>query len=133
MTVEELRKRRELRNGVRRLNTKGSFSRAARAGETFSSVANCRVDMPDNILAIGVPEELLEWMAGFFDAEGSISLQMQLRSNRPSPKFTLAISLANTNLDGLSPYVRAYGGRTYLNRENRIGLDGLKWSDSFRW
>jgi hypothetical protein len=73
------------------------------------------------------------WASGFFDAEGTITIGRQYRSNRPSPAYRLKISASNTSESTLQPFCQLYGGRIYVQRETRTGADGVKWSDTFTW
>lgn len=54
-----------------------------------------------------VDQELL-WMAGFFDGEGCVRLQIVKRSRYY--KADLRVSVSNTDIRGLDPFVKRFGG-----------------------
>lgn len=134
LTFEELSARRALRDRVRTLNSKGSYSRKMRitrdySGGNDSLLESERISFPKMVL----DTDLLQWLAGFFDAEGSITIEMQIRENRPSPRFTLMINVANSDVRGLHPFVAFYGGQIHMQEESRSDVRGLKWSNMYRW
>lgn len=134
MTVEELYARRVLREKVRLLNTKGAYSRAARALR-LTEADNAETSKPgtSDVKRLTLNHDLLQWMAGFFDAEGSVCIEMQIRKKRSSPRFSLHISVSNSDMNGLLPFVWFYGGRVYQRKETRSSPKGLKWSDIYDW
>jgi hypothetical protein len=134
LTAEELSARRELRHRVRVLNTKGIYSRKSRikAGQLNVTVGGIEVKAnPTSRLSVNT--NILQWMAGFFDAEGSFAIEMQIRKNRPSPRFTLKIAVSNSNKAAMKPFVASYRGRICLREETRSDSEGRKWSDMFLW
>ncbi|MDA4127082.1 MAG: hypothetical protein OK452_07755 [Thaumarchaeota archaeon] len=133
LTAEELSSRRELRNSVRRLNTKGSYSRSLRALRELPLESNRFESEVVSLTYETLDLNLLHWMAGFFDPEGSIGIQIQIRENRTSPRFALKITIANSNIVGLYPFIEIFGGRAYLRAKTRVSANGLKWSDIFYW
>ena len=61
-------------------------------------------------------EEFIIWAAGFFDGEGSITI------NRPH--YALVVGISNSDKSVLEAFRQRYKG--YLNRTNKAGDDVLK-------
>jgi hypothetical protein len=133
LTKEELSVRKGLRDNIRTLNTKGSYSRRVLRKRNPGAVDTLLLESENRQFSPLTDPEVLEWMAGFFDAEGSISIEMQIRKGRPSPRFTLQLGVSNSDVNGLYPFVTIYGGRIYLHEETRLDVLGKKWSNMYRW
>jgi hypothetical protein len=45
----------------------------------------------------------------------------------------LMIVVSNSDVEGLYPFVRLYGGQIGMREESRSDTRGLKWSNMFLW
>jgi hypothetical protein len=72
-------------------------------------------------------------MAGFIDGEGNISINRQVRKDRPSPAYRAYICVSNSDREVLEIFLKSYGGKIYCVSENRKSWYGKKWSDSYCW
>jgi hypothetical protein len=72
-------------------------------------------------------------MEGFIDGEGHISINRQIRKDRPSPSYRAYVTVANTERESLIIFQEYYGGNIYLRRDKRRDKMGNKWADSYAW
>lgn len=72
----------------------------------------------------------LAWQAGIMDGEGTITITRQIRKDRASPSFRPFVTVTNTNIDLIAPFVQKWGGCVYRSVDLRTEK---KWSDSFSW
>lgn len=70
----------------------------------------------------------MAWMAGIVDGEGCITISKQRREGRPSLAFRTSITISNTNLKLLEPFVKWWGGGIYSPRQANS-----KWRQTFTW
>ena len=76
----------------------------------------------------------IEWIAGFIDGEGCLTISKQVRKNRPSVAWRPSVTVANTNYESLTILKSTYGGTLRFNTGKRSNLKtGVKWSDSWSW
>lgn len=71
----------------------------------------------------------LEYMAGFFDGEGSVSIILTRRPNQRSPRYQLAVCVVQVDPTVLREFKDRFGGNvfaqaTHLHR---------RWTPTFRW
>lgn len=53
---------------------------------------------------ISVPLTELAWQAGMVDGEGTVTIERQIRKDRPSPAFRPMINITNTNRNLVTPF-----------------------------
>jgi len=72
----------------------------------------------------------LAWQGGIVDGEGTITIQKQIRKNRPSPAFRACVEVTNTDLRIILPFKYVWGGEYYQRPDKRKEKD---WKDSYTW
>lgn len=61
----------------------------------------------------------LEYIAGFLDAEGSITITKRIRKDRPSPLYAIDIRIVNNHIGVLKSIQKKYGGFIHIRKEDK--------------
>ena len=77
-----------------------------------------------------LPKELLAWMAGFFDGEGSIELGVYRNKRTNTMYFKRRVCVANTDLNVLNLFRTNFGGCIY---ESSFSKKNIKWKQMYYW
>lgn len=79
------------------------------------------------IVASGLSDGMLGWMAGVTDGEGCVFIEKQLIQRRVTPNYVVGVSIAATKYD-LTPFARHFGGRIRLLKH-----EDIRHADQFKW
>lgn len=76
---------------------------------------------------IKISQGPMEYLAGFFDGEGSVQIAKRIKVKRKTPNYCLSISCANAHQGIINLYKATFGGSIEVTQQKKSNHASYRW------